>query len=267
MNYLEPYNFYFNLPIYTPITITSENEEALNDLLSAKDKRIDGYHPYLKENTTYSISAFRSLINESRYFYSSNAGGAFCILTCLRAGEKFFFFIDYDKEKGIFQKIGQFPSIATFHINQIKKYDKVLSGNRLKEFTRAIGLAANGVGIGSFVYLRRIFEALIEEAHEKAKADNNWDEDTYQRQRMTEKIEMLKLHLPTFLVENKSLYGILSIGVHELKEKDCLEHFETVKIGIELILDEKVEQFEKDKKIAEAKQKISALTQKIKKEQ
>ena len=40
----------------------------------------------------------------------------------------------------------------------IKQYDKELRKPDLKEFTRAIGLAANGVGIGSFVYLRRIFE-------------------------------------------------------------------------------------------------------------
>jgi len=82
---------------------------------------------------------------------------------------------------------------------------------------------------------------------------------------MSERIELLKNHLPTFLVENKSLYGILSVGIHSLKEEDCLTYFETVKVGIELILDEKVEQYNKLKKIEEAKEKLSELTKKIQK--
>ncbi len=29
------------------------------------------------------------------------------------------------------------------------------------------------------------------------------------------------------------MYGLLSKGVHELSERDCLDHFDTLKIGIE----------------------------------
>lgn len=262
MNLLEPYNFYFDLPIYTPIKITSENQEELWNLLTIRGT-IDAYHPGLKENTTYSLSPCY-LKNASDFI--KYGGVNCCILICARTKDNFYYYIHYNSEIGVFQKIGQFPSIADFHISQIKKYDKVLSKDRLKEFTRAIGLAANGVGIGSFVYLRRIFEELIEEAHEKSKTDNGWDEETYGKQRMAEKIEMLKHYLPAFLVENKTLYSILSVGIHILKEEDCLAYFETVKVGIELILDEKVEQFKKLQKIQEAKQKLSALTQKIQKE-
>lgn len=118
----------------------------------------------------------------------------------------------------------------------------------LKEFTKAIGLAANGVGIGSFVYLRRIFENLIEEAHTKAKVRPGWDEEFYNKQRMSERIELLKDYLPEFLVENKSLYSILSVGIHSLEEDECLAHFEHVKLAIELILDEKVEKYKKRRK-------------------
>lgn len=260
-----PHTFYFDLPIYTPIRITSENEENLRFLMSSRET-IDAYHPGLKENTTYSVSPCNS--NHSDYFIKYGGINS-CTLTCLRTKETFFYYIHFNKETGIFQKIGQFPSIADFHISQIKKYDKILSKDRLKEFTRAIGLAANGVGIGSFVYLRRIFEELIEEAHKKAKidTDHEWDEETYNKQRMAEKIEILKHHLPAFLVENKILYSILSVGIHNLKEDECLAYFETVKVGIELILDEKVDQFKKLQKIEEAKQKLSALTQKIQKGQ
>ena len=259
MNYLEPYAFYFELPIYTPIRLGVPDNHDFYDLTSFTGT-IDAYNPSLKENTTYKVakSTRRGLMD----FYETG-GMDFRILTCVRTDEKFYVFFYYSVEKCIFQKIGQFPSIADFHISQIKKYNKVLSNEKLKEFTRAIGLAANGVGIGSFVYLRRIFEDLIEEAHIKAMKKEEWNEEEYSKQRMSEKIELLKNFLPAFLVENKTLYGILSIGIHSLNEEDCLAYFESVRVGIELILDEKVDIYQKQKKMEDAKKKIASLTGKI----
>lgn len=261
MNNLDPYTFYFELPIYTQIVLDGPNDPDFLHLIQFKGT-VDAYSPSLKENTTYSVQSCRS----RNWDILHNYGGMdYCILTCVRTKELFYIFLYYDIESLSVQKIGQIPSIADFHISQIKKYDKVLSKEKLKEFTRAIGLAANGVGIGSFVYLRRIFEDLIEESHLKAKKITGWDESDYIKQRMAEKIELLKDYLPDFLVENKSLYGILSVGIHSLTETDCLAYFETVKLGIELILDEKVDAFQKQKKIEDAKSKIAALTGKIKK--
>ena len=142
----------------------------------------------MKENSTYKVYPSRTNGVEHLYKYG---GVSQTTLVCVRTGEEFYVYVDYDEEQKIFQKIGQYPSIASFHISQIKKYDKVLNKEKLKEFTRAIGHAANGVGIGSFVYLRRIFEQLIEEAHIKTKGDNGWVDETYLKQRMAEKIELL----------------------------------------------------------------------------
>jgi len=82
---------------------------------------------------------------------------------------------------------------------------------------------------------------------------------------MVEKIELLKEHLPPFLVANKAIYSILSVGIHELDEQECLKHFEALKVGIELILDEKVDVYNKRKKIEEAQSRIQNITQQIKK--
>lgn len=60
------------------------------------------------------------------------------------------------------------------------------------------------------------------------------------------------------------MYGILSIGIHSLTENECLQYFETVKLGIELILDEEVERYKKKQKLEEAKKKIGIVTQQIK---
>lgn len=260
MNQLDPYYFYFELPIYSPIKIDTENDSNLWDLLLFNET-IDAYHPGLKENTTFTVTPCQRQVAS---YYNNNGGMNFCTLMCVRTKIQYYFFIYYDKETGILQKIGQFPSIADFHISHIKKYDKVLSKEKLKEFTRAIGLAANGVGIGSFVYLRRIFEDLIEESHIKATiTDDNWNEELYGKQRMADRIELLKSYLPSFLVENKNLYSILSVWIHSLEEEECLAYFETVRVGIELILDERVDEYNKTKKIEDAKQRLSSLTSKI----
>lgn len=163
-----------------------------------------------------------------------------------------------------FRKVGQFPSVADFQIPQAEKYRKILGDDQYKELTKGIGVAAHGVGIGSFVYLRRVFENLIEEAHTKAQAENKeFPNEEYLKARMDEKIKMVRDYLPEFLVENRSLYAILSTGIHELTEDECLQYFETVKIGIEQILDEKIIQKEKVDKATKAREAIQKAHGKV----
>ncbi len=177
--------------------------------------------------------------------------------------QDFICYVDYKQEasgtrrvSGTIQKIGQQPSYGDLHTLQVKKYAHVLSESQLGEFTRAIGLASHDVGVGAYVYLRRIFESLVEEAHQNSINDAGWDEAEYQRLRMAERISLLKSHLPTFLVEQPSMYSLLSKGIHELSESECLKHFETLRLGIELILDERHENRERSLKIANAKAAI-----------
>lgn len=166
--------------------------------------------------------------------------------------------IEYDEHNrpilfSTFEKIGQKPSYADLHLANVKQYVPVLSKLQLRELSKAIGLASHGVGIGSYVYLRRIFEALVEDAHIVAKGDQNWNEEAFLRMRMGEKISTLKGHLPAFLVEHPAMYSILSKGIHELSEDDCIKHFATLRLGIEMILDEKLEKENQAKKSAAAK--------------
>ena len=161
--------------------------------------------------------------------------------------------------KGILQKIGQIPSLADLALPDLRKYLQVLGEERFKELARAIGLTTHGVGVGAFVYLRRIFESLIEGAHADASKDSGWDEDAYTRSRMDERIGLLKDHLPNFLVQNRSLYSILSVGVHTLSETECLAAFPAVRLAIELILDDLLEQHERQAKLKSAAKSLAAL--------
>lgn len=78
----------------------------------------------------------------------------------------------------------------------------------------------------------------------------------------SEKIEKLQDKLLCFLVDNNILYGILSKGIHELTEKECLLYFDYVKQAIEVMLDENIEMIEKNKK--EIKKSLNKINSKIK---
>ncbi|MDI1315098.1 hypothetical protein [Prosthecobacter sp.] len=82
---------------------------------------------------------------------------------------------------------------------------------------------------------------------------------------MAEKIDLLKHELPSFLVEHRSLYSILSLGIHELDEDACLTHFDVVKTGIELILDQKAQEEKQRRKMAAASKEILQTLKKLKK--
>jgi hypothetical protein len=66
------------------------------------------------------------------------------------------------------QKIGQYPSVADLHTDQLKDYRPVLTDEQRRELAKGIGLFAHGVGIGSFVYIRRVFEQFVESARVEA---------------------------------------------------------------------------------------------------
>lgn len=133
-------------------------------------------------------------------------------------------------------KIGQYPSVADLVIPEISKYKGVL-GSQYREFSKAIGLFAHGIGIGSFVYLRRIIENLVFDKYNEVAESLEISREDFERLKFDVKIDTLKDYLPEVLVANKNVYGIVSKGIHELSEDECREMFPYIKAGIELILD------------------------------
>ncbi len=168
--------------------------------------------------------------------------------------------------KGQVEKVGMYPSLAQLTLPELRKYQSVLSKEKYKELNRGIGLTTHGVGVGAFIYLRRVFDDLLAEAHKTERQQDYWTVETeanYEKSRIREKINLLSHALPTFLVEQSSMYSILSKGVHELSEDECLAFFPAMKLGIELILDDKLERYQKTKKIKEAQESIAKINKLI----
>ena len=92
---------------------------------------------------------------------------------------------------------------------------------------------------------------------------NNNKELYEERTKMSEKIDLLGTdYLPEIMVNNKEIYGILSKGIHELSEKECIENFPILFNSIEVILETKLmKDLEEKRKIDNTKNlnRINAL--------
>src|SRR5690606_22448932 len=64
-------------------------------------------------------------------------------------------------------KVGQTPSLEDIDSKDIQKFRPVLEQIDFSELHRAGGLASHGIGIAAFVYLRRIFERLVQRHYDE----------------------------------------------------------------------------------------------------
>jgi len=255
-----PKKFHLEMPLYVELKRElKEIDEKICNLLKYNGT-IDAYCIWCDKESVFDADEYYSNDYGTPY-WNRNPDFIRVSYVCTR-NKSHAYYTYYLKLEGILLKIGQYPSVADFQIPQVEKYRSLLGEDSYKEMTKGIGLAAHGVGIGSFVYLRRIFEKLIQDAHEEAKK-KRFPEKKYIKARMEEKIKILENYLPTFLVENRNLYKILSKGIHELDEGECLKFFVAVKIGIEQILDEKIIVIDRKRKSDEAKKALTVVSQAV----
>jgi hypothetical protein len=259
--------FFNNASLYAEYQFTSLDE--LKSVYggggdSIFSNRFDGHCPYCNKVTTFTFGRAGIVAGVSWHLDNIRRRHSYerCDITCARNdNHTVYFWLRLASMK--VQKVGQYPSLADIANDESKEFRGVLSKENSGEFHKAIGLAAHGVGIGSFVYLRRIFERLIQKRFDEHSGENSWKAEDFKRLRMDEKIEFLKKYLPPFLVEHGKIYSILSLGVHELNEENCLAYFEVMKNSITIILIEdqqKKEELEQRKKFSQAIKQFSPET-------
>jgi hypothetical protein len=156
-------------------------------------------------------------------------------LKCQRCRRQYVYYFDLDG--GSLQKVGQSPSLEDIAGADIEKYRKQLKGGAFAELRRAGGLISHGIGIGAFVYLRRIFERLITE-HYKAHCEKKGPVEGFDAMRMDDKIAALSDVLPESLVKHRKAYSILSKGLHELEEDECKAFYPPLRAAIIKMLED-----------------------------
>ena len=245
----------FENPLYTKQQITDFDE--FRKLFSDNSFRIDGYCIFCQKESVFTSS--RSILNshgrenallrkgEIRFLCTRDTSHAISVYY-VGNGNSFLF---------EFHKAGQYPSHADISNAQLNRYNKILDRKDRSEIGRANGLAAHGVNIGAFVYLRRVFERLIWRVFEESGV--NIDLTEFKNLRMGQKIEALKNELPSFLSENVQIYGLLSVGIHELSEEECGGFYEVLRESIMLILDQEREQKERKAREEKVRKAVGAI--------
>jgi hypothetical protein len=244
-------NFFFETPLYETLEFNEESWKQASGIWE-RDFVIDGYCTWCQKDATFTRQHRPALPHPSNY-KTSYSGAHEVVIECARTEFHAYTFHLRKYTDKIF-KTGQWPSLADIQFAALKDYRKILSKEDNSELHRAIGLAAHGVGVGAFVYLRRVLERLLERTFEAGEKAHNWRREEYQRLRTTERISMMKEVLPDFLVENARIYGILSKGIHELSEDECRGVFTVLKAAI-------VEILEDERQAAEKLARRKAITQ------
>ena len=93
--------------------------------------------------------------------------------------------------------------------------------------------------------------------------EDGFNTNGYDSMRVSDRIKLLKDYLPEMLNSNSVIYGILSKGIHELSEEDCIQYFPIMCESIYAIL----RQWEEKRQEQEAKKRLekslSAIASKV----
>lgn len=266
----EEHNFFYYCPFCErelPIIYKGQklNDEQKDQMLTTYSymynmtEEVEGYYELAKEKFIKRYNEFRGQIFGENNVLQMN-------LECTsKHKHKLHVFFQVTDDNHLI-KTGQYPSIMDFD-NSLKEYKKVLKDKNItRELTNATILKTYNMGVGGFLYLRRIFEKLIFEKFEQAKSEQKIDEQIFNNAKTKEKVAMLHElgYLPSYITEiNTFIYDILSKGVHELSEEECMLHYDTVKQAIIHILEEKVELEQKEKSKQRTKSELNKIHSKL----
>lgn len=267
--------------LYAPIQLNPSRDELYINSLKYGPHQIDAHCIHCRQMSTFRtltdrqaedvvgaerIANFNAPARERLKRLRLESGQFALHIGCSRRPDHLYsYFFHYDENQAILQKIGQIPSVEDVAGVDIERYRKILGGD-FSELRRATGLFAHGIGIGSFVYLRRIFENLVESARQAADPHDERKSE-FLAMKMADRVKGLSTQLPPAVVKYKDAYGILSKGLHELTETECRKYFPVVRAAIIAMLEQRYEAKEKAKAAADLDKAISAIAAETKGEQ
>lgn len=254
-----------SVPLYTPLAVTPE-DQAYMRILRSGNVQIDAYCVECGQSSTFKDMRPRGVglgMSPPKADWMFKDGFFNVGLNCTRHNH--YVVYEFYMKDNILRKIGQFPSMEDVAGADIEKFRKILGKEYFAELRRANGLASHGIGIGAFVYLRRIFERLVYQ-HRQSLSETGTDIPDFDRMRMEEKISALAQSLPPALVKNKATYAILSKGLHELDEDTCRAYFPVVRAAIMQILEQDFQQRESREREKELEREIARINAQLKAE-
>lgn len=214
-----------------------------------------------EKESTFHIGGNTTIVSEftSVFFRCRN---------CQASKVHYFLHVQADQVRGEIVKVGQWPPLSReadpIVVSCWNKADKLL-------YREAMTLRNANKGVGALPYLRRIIENhmndilnLIADANRRASLPN-FDAVAFERvsrsHAFSDKLDFARDYLPQALTPAGSpnpigrLYELISDGLHQRTEEECVEIFDDCKVAFEFVI----------KKLTEAKREDEAYIEAIRK--
>ena len=177
-----------------------------------------------------------------------------------------YFLVKIDDDLKYIRKVGQYPS---WGIGIGKKLKKIL-GKYAEYYKRGKICESQSYGIAAYAYYRRIIEELIDElldsildlmsGGEKEQYEEAL-EQTKQTKITKEKIDLVKDLIPPILMPEqfnplKTLHEILSEGIHDKSDEECLEVAEIIRNILEFLVNSLVRRKKEQQTYTEGMKKL-----------
>lgn len=264
MNKYSMENFFLDLPLFEKTFIKDDNFEEIYNFY----KFNGAVNLYC--TSCMKITSFKSVVNgieginmtyqciPKKYSYTVRE----YILSCSMDERKYRFYFLFNED--YFVKIGEYPEALELNNWGKNRYSKILDKDKVNELKLSLMLNSKRLGIGAMTYLRRIYEDLINKAHNQVLELNSGVKLFLDNEKMSIKIEKLgEDNLSEFMYKNKNIYGLLSKGIHELSEEECIKNFRVLYDSIILILEEKIKVIEEEKNSKKNRIELDSLAKKL----
>lgn len=154
------------------------------------------------------------------------------------------------------EKVWEYPSKYDVSKNNISEYRGILWDN-YDEYCKAIIVHSLWFSIWWFTYLRRIFEKFIFEMFKEHKDDLWIKFEEFKKMHKEDQFSLLKPYFPDWINTNKkTLYGILSIHIHELTEDSAVNFFPLIKRAIDIVVKYRFEALQASKEEDEVEKEL-----------
>jgi hypothetical protein len=261
-----------NLPLYR-IIAKGERAQAFAEELTDAVFQLDAYCVQCQRETPFKKWVLKipdtkvppTLVSTRTPMPRKTPASMFQHITavCCRCGKHYFFYFGAYRD-GI-AKVGQVPSPADIASPDTLRFRGELPELDLRELEHATRMFSLGIGVAAFVYLRRIFERLLDR-HHQAFVSANGAIEGYERMTWEDRVLALRTVLPVEVVENRRVYSILSLGIHELNEDECLAYYPVMRAAIIDILEQDLAAKQRAKASAELRSAVADIGGKLRPE-
>ncbi|QAY77257.1 hypothetical protein [Sphingosinicella sp. BN140058] len=255
----------FDWPLYRRIITGLEGSSSLARRLRDDGIAVDAFCIHCRKTGTFrKASAHTRVAPMITQSVSSNPPPEpwqTVIVQCTRCGSAYRFM--FGIYKGGIAKVGQSPSAADILSADMTRFAALLDDVDQHELRQAAMLNGAGATIGALVYLRRIFERMLERHRQEAE-DLLGPIDGYATMWTDQRIEALRSVLPAEVVANRKAYAVLSKAIHELTEEEAAKYHDVLRAVIIKILQEDMSRREDELASNELRNQLAKIVGELK---